>query len=169
MNVEVVIHSQPDDAVGGRVLTKLTTSGPRFGDTPYGWSPDGREIAYLHGDLGPVAPTLRVVEVATGITHQVLPEPLYPGAGWSRDGNWIVTAPTGGSRLLHLVTVPASAAYLAFPRFSPDGTLLAFAMTPTGQTNPDIYTMKIDGTDLVQITNTPDEVEYSPDWGVDPR
>jgi Tol biopolymer transport system component len=166
------------DAVDGRVITKLTTAGEHFSDTPYGWSPDGSQIAYMHGDVGPVAPTLRVVQVATGITQQVLPELLYPGAAWSPDGNWIVVASTGDSRFIfvrpdgsekHSLTVPASAAFLSFPRFSPDGTRLVFRMTLTGQTNPDIYTMKIDGTDLVQITNTPNDVEYSPDWGVDPR
>jgi Tol biopolymer transport system component len=165
------------DAVDGRVLTKLTTSGERFGDTPYGWSPDGREIAYMHGDLGPVAPTLRVVEVATGTTRQVLPDPLYPRAAWSPDGDWVVIAPTGDSRFLlvrpdgsekHSLTVPASAAYLSHPQFSPDGTRLVFAMTLTDQALPDIYTMKIDGTDLVQITNTPNDAEEGPDWGVDP-
>lgn len=165
------------DAVDGRVMTQLTTSGARFADTPSGWSPDGRQIAYMHGDLGPVAPTLRVVQVATGITHQVLPEHVYPGAAWSPDGQWIVIAPTGVSRFVfvrpdgseqHAVTVPASASLLVHPQFSPDGTRLLFAMTLTGQTNPDIYTMKIDGTDLVQITNTPNDSEYFTDWGVDP-
>lgn len=38
-----------------------------------------------------------------------------------------------------------------------------------GATNNDIYTMKLDGTDLVQLTNTPDVNEYFTDWGIDPR
>ena len=80
---------------------------------------------------------------------------------------FLLVRPDGSEK--HSLTVPASAAFLSFPRFSPDGTRLVFAMTLTGQTNPDIYTMKIDGTDLVQITNTPNDVETFPDWGVDPR
>jgi hypothetical protein len=34
--------------------------------------------------------------------------------------------------------------------------------------NADIYTMKLDGTDVVQITNTPNDNEYFTDWGIDP-
>ena len=33
----------------------------------------------------------------------------------------------------------------------------------------DIYTMNVDGTDLVQITDTPDVTEYFTAWGIDPR
>ena len=42
-------------------------------------------------------------------------------------------------------------------------------MRPAGAPNNDIYTMKLDGTDLVQLTNTPDDNEYFTDWGINPR
>ena len=40
---------------------------------------------------------------------------------------------------------------------------------PPAAPNNDIYTMKLDGTDLVQLTDTPDDNEYFTDWGIDPR
>lgn len=55
------------------------------------------------------------------------------------------------------------------PPVAPDGTRLVFSMGLAGATNNDIYTMKLDGTDLVQLTNTPDVNEYFTDWGIDPR
>jgi len=103
---------------------------------------------------------------------------LYPGAAWSQDGNWIVIAPSGKNGLLFVrpdgsekrpLRVPASIDFARHPRFSPDGTRLVFDMTLTGQSKPDIYTMKMDGTELEQITNTPAEYEFDPDWGVDAR
>ena len=42
-------------------------------------------------------------------------------------------------------------------------------MAVKGSDKNDIYTMKVDGTDLVQLTDTPDDNEYFTDWGIDPR
>ena len=42
-------------------------------------------------------------------------------------------------------------------------------MAVKGSDKNDIYTMKVDGTDLVQITATPNDNEYFTDWGIDPR
>ena len=53
--------------------------------------------------------------------------------------------------------------YFAFePDWSPDGTRIVFCMDIHGQ--EDIYTANADGSNLVQVTNTP-EFENGPDWG----
>jgi dipeptidyl aminopeptidase/acylaminoacyl peptidase len=57
----------------------------------------------------------------------------------------------------------------AEPSWSPDGTRIAFTATPgkdsTGAV--DIYTAAPDGSDLQQLTHTPDVVERVPDWAPD--
>lgn len=50
------------------------------------------------------------------------------------------------------------------PRWSPDGTQLAFAMDVAG--NTDIYTVHPDGTSLTRLTNHPDS-DYAPAWSPD--
>jgi Tol biopolymer transport system component len=49
------------------------------------------------------------------------------------------------------------------PSWSPDGASLAFDHSAGGA--PDIYTMGADGSDPVDVTNTPNVVEIDPDWG----
>jgi TolB protein len=65
---------------------------------------------------------------------------------------------------IHLET--STTQYFAFaPDWSPDGTQIVFCMFINGQ--EDIYTAKADGSDLTQVTNTP-EFENGPDWGRHP-
>lgn len=169
------------NASDGGAITRLTTNGEGNNDTPSDWSPDGRQIAYVHGSGGKDSGTLWVVDVANGSTHQVVPDLVDLGPAWSPDGQWIVVDGVGGQSLQntfivvhpdgsdqHLLRPPVAADYVGFPQFSPDGTRLVFHMKTTGAKNADIYTMGLDGTDLVQITNTPDQQEYFTDWGVQP-
>jgi Tol biopolymer transport system component len=53
------------------------------------------------------------------------------------------------------------------PEWSPDGTMIAFWHAPANpfQNNTDIYVMNADGSDLTNVTNTPNLREYVPDWG----
>jgi hypothetical protein len=44
-----------------------------------------------------------------------------------------------------------------------------FHMALKGSDKNDIYTMAVDGTDLVQITDKPDVNEYFTAWGIEPR
>lgn len=51
--------------------------------------------------------------------------------------------------------------------WSPDGDWIVFSLD-VGPTNSDIYIMRKDGTNLHQITDTPDQDEEFGDWGVTP-
>jgi len=77
-------------------------------------------------------------------------------------GNRIVTVNIHGGHRVQL-TDPALEAQI--PNWSPDGTKIVFCMGINGQ--EDIYTANADGSDVVQVTNTPD-FENGPDWGTHP-
>lgn len=55
------------------------------------------------------------------------------------------------------------------PKLSPDGNKIVFARyKTTGYNSPSgIWTMNIDGTDVAQLTNNPDERAFSPSWSPD--
>jgi hypothetical protein len=90
----------------------------------------------------------------------------------SPDGSWIVFCQWDGTLALirpdgtGLHTIPIDlprGSEAGWPQWSPDGTMLVFQLVMDGQS--DLYTVRPDGSDLVQITNTPDLDETDPDWG----
>ncbi len=48
--------------------------------------------------------------------------------------------------------------------FSPDSEWLVFWMVRSGETNSDIYKIRIDGSGLTNLTNTPNIQEFDPAW-----
>jgi len=93
-------------------------------------------------------------------------------AQWSPDGREIISETTqgrifvthpDGTGLTPIRLQTGTTRYFAFePDWSPDGTQIVFCMYINGQ--EDIYTANADGSNLAQVTNTPD-VENGPDWG----
>jgi Tol biopolymer transport system component len=96
-------------------------------------------------------------------------------ARWSPDGQEIISETTQGTlfvvhpdgtglSMIRLQT--GTTRYFAFaPAWSPDGTQIVFCMFINGQ--EDIYTANADGSDVKQVTDTPD-FENGPDWGTHP-
>jgi dipeptidyl aminopeptidase/acylaminoacyl peptidase len=169
------------DAEDGGNVVRLTTNGQDGNDIPGDWSPDGKHIAFNRG-IGTDRSELWVVDVDTGDAYQVIPHLISGTASWSPDGQWLITGraleqgqvsqfivvrPDGSD--LWTISLPANHNWATGATFSPDGTRLAFNMAVGTSDNADIYTMKINGADVVQITNTPNENEYFVDWGIDPR
>jgi Tol biopolymer transport system component len=149
-------------------------------------SPDGSRFVFLRFRRENAA-NFRQQQVAlfvenidgTGI-RQLTPYGLaqpheLAAARWSPDGNEIISETTQGRLLvvhpdgsglsmIHLQT--GTTRYFAFaPAWSPDGTQIVFCMFLNGQ--EDLYTANSDGSNVVQITNTPD-FENGPDWGTHP-
>jgi TolB protein len=150
-------------------------------------SPDGRTIVFEehisplgHPRLGHAVFT--VGADGSGV-HRVTPFKLRGGDGpdWAPDGSRILfrsnedvgdfeksqlyTIRPDGSGLTELTHVGGGTKLLS-ASFSPDGTRIVFAMAPKGRL-PDLYTMANDGSDVRQVTRTP-QWDSRPDWGPQP-
>ena len=96
------------------------------------------------------------------------------GADWAPDGRSILVSGAGrlysvdvatGHLTPHVIRGNPSA-NLGNPQWSPDGTRILFTMN-VGTGLSDFYTMRPDGTDVVQVTTDP-ERDYFADWGTYP-
>jgi Tol biopolymer transport system component len=118
---------------------QLTDLGVRFRG-PISWSPDGTKIAYVRSEEGPNASDAVAVIGADGTNdHIVLRGLSWQSVSWSPDG----------TRLL-LVGNPAN----------PDNI--------AGPTDWDIYSVRLDGTDMVQLTRS-QGWEHLASWAPDGR
>lgn len=178
----------------GGNLTRLTVSPypPQGefggGDIPGDYSPDGSQFVFMRAKPGadPNAHHQRgalFVENADGTgLHQITPYGLpnshdNAAESWSPDGSEILFASAHGSLfVVHpdgtgVRAIPLDTgggfSFAFTPGWSPDGTRIVFSLflDRTGQV--DIYSALSDGTDLVNVTNTPDFEDFA-DWGPHP-
>ena len=129
-----------------------------------GYSPDGSRIAYLQEDQ-----QLTVVNVDGTGKRRISDTMFGLGCDWSPDGRTILAASDGSLFLVGLdgttneLPVHGGLTNSYGPAFSPDGSSIIFMAAMDGEPF-DIYTMRLDGSDLVQITDTPEEEDFA-DWG----
>jgi Tol biopolymer transport system component len=181
-------------ASDGGGLTRLTVSPyppeGEFGggDIPGDYSPDGSQFVFMRAKPG-ADPAARHQQGAlfventdgTGL-RQLTPYGLANShdnglAHWSPDGSEILFASAQGSLFVvrpdgaGLRAIPLKTgggfSFAFTPGWSPDGTKIVFSLflRPTGQ--EDIYTARPDGSQVAQVTNTPDFEDFA-DWGTHP-
>jgi TolB protein len=130
------------------------------------WSPDGKRVAYTHGDSTGVLQVHVVNADGTGdraITHTSTDEGSAQMPAWSPDGKRLAVQVSGGrDRLSHIWIIdvatteartlnPHTENYLdEAPAWFPDGKRLAFQSNRSGRM--EIWTMKTDGSDGKQVT-----------------
>ena len=102
-------------------------------------------------------------------------QPDFAGASWSPDGQWILTGSGEGRlSLIHpdgsvqrqIALAPNPGSFLVcWPKWSPDGQHIVFILSAAcGGSQNLISIARADGSDLRQVTHTPDNEDFA-DWG----
>jgi Tol biopolymer transport system component len=113
-------------------------------DTP-AWSPDGSKIAFQYG----------------------VSNPSYTESFNFDAGIWIVYA--NGKGLRQVTQLTPGTSWDRGPQWSPDGKRLVFVRTDLKLQADAVFTVKVDGTDLVQVTPWELNAGDGPDWSPDGR
>ena len=164
------------DGSGARRLTPDGRAVYRSPDV----SPDGRIIVVAH-EIPSFEPGLSVLALLPidGGTSEWLTEPhVFRDPAWSPDGRGIVFAGSvSGPFGIYVFDFQSGDANLVpgtdeisvgHPTWSPDGRRIAFEGSTDSDTDPnqnwDIYSVRLDGSDLTNLTNTRNESETMPAW-----
>ena len=170
--------------------TAVPITGIEGADDEPGWSPDGNSIVYVSNHNvpggGTTGPELWITPATGGAQRQLTNTPNNAASGapeWSPAGDQIVYhSNADGSNEIYTIDANVTAGFgvrrtpnevglnYMNPSWSPDATRIAFERG-TGTTSPtdttkEIWTMRADGTDLVQVTNNAvndTHPAYSPD------
>ena len=153
----------------GALTTAATGSGPIGAPR---WSPDGTKIAFDASNSTSNALFVYTLDQPSAVQLIERPAPVF-APDWSPDGNSLLFgAPSAAGNLSQIFTVGAdgtnpreitsSGVSKGLPRWSPDGSLVAFAGTiviplasrrPATLHNLAVYTMKPDGTGEQAVTD----------------
>jgi hypothetical protein len=164
------------DSSGGD-LRRLTTD-PARDDAPQ-WTADGR-VVYQHGALAGPA-TVWIVnadgsgahQLPTGSGNAITPSASPQGSAIAfasdraEPGVWAIYTMRLNGQALRQITFP-EAGVDAQPRFSPSGNDIVF-IRDNGTADNDLYLVHANGQQQLQLTNTPNRIEFLPSWASDDR
>lgn len=138
------------------------------------WSPDGQQIAFQRQPVFGETPLSLAVINADGSNLRELSDSALAAPVWSPDGSKIAFARQGGFRGLYLIgangshlTKVADAPLPSSIDWSPDGARLVFSALGGILSNPmyqDIETIRLDGSDLRNLTNSVGDDDRAPAW-----
>jgi WD40 repeat protein len=161
------------DGTGLHRLTREGTADYRSPDL----SPDGSAVVAVQDtgdDIG--GDVLVTVPIDGGVPKRVTDElRIVLDPAWSPDGEHVAFAGSNGINVLDISTgeqhpIPGTDNMLfGNPTWSPDGRTIAFEGAVPDPTHPsgfpwDIYSVRLDGSRLTNLTSTLDEGETSPAW-----
>lgn len=139
------------------------------------FSADGQRIAFQRYEQSTGYRDVFVVNLdGTGLTRVTqTPEDEY-SFSWSPGGTRLVVRKltelilinTDGTSQTTLATPPAGTQY-RLPKWSPDGSKIAFLSESDATGRGDVYTVNVDGTGLTQVTHTPSLFKPGFDWSPD--
>ena len=154
------------------------------GDIPGDFSPDGKQFVFMRAKPGP-EPTPDIGQSGAlfvgrsdgsqvrQITPYGVPNSHDNGlAHWSPDASQILFASEQGQLLVirpdgthqKRINLRTDTDAFAFsPGWSPDGKRIIFSLFLQGTQQEDIYTASTKGTQLAQLTNTPESEDFA-DW-----
>lgn len=162
-------------ASDGGDLTRITSAPEGRHDVPGDYSPDGTQITFVRAGLSDEEQSmLMAINIDGSGERLVTDQPIGLSCDWSPDGSSILTEARGT-----LLVVPAdggepspidlgvSDAYAMRAAWSPDGERIVFSMridASAPDTMLDIYTAEVDGSNVVQVTDTAELHEEGSSW-----
>ena len=160
-------------AAGGDQPHRITSAPDGTHDLPGGYSPDGSEIVFIRSDLSDAEEhaTLMAVDADGFGERQLTNQKVGLRSDWSPDGHSILTeadgrlllVPAGGGEPAP-IDLDVAGAHATRASWSPDGTHIVFSMSVDGSAPPDLYTAEVDGSNVIQVTDTPDLNEWEASW-----
>jgi Tol biopolymer transport system component len=153
-------------AADGSDLTRLTENR----DIPGAYSPDGSRIVF-HRMEGEETGRLWVMDADGSNARQLIDRIVGHGTRFSPDGTMILADGHDGSVFTvdvesgEVTEIPLPAGSGGYgAHWSPDGGWIVLSLHMGGEPDPDLYAVRLDGTGLIQLTETFEGREEFPDW-----
>jgi Tol biopolymer transport system component len=165
-------------ASDGGDLTRLDSPGD-FG-VPSAYSPDGKTVFFVGTTPEGIEGAMFLVNVDGSNLRRLGTLSKTDGGTWKPDGTALLVSlngrlysvPVDGGAISQIRIKGDSTSPILGGQWSPDGTRILLRIYVSGSFdtkdfNVDLFTMLPDGTDLVRVTNTPQEERFV-DWGTHP-